>query len=451
MAKKTRLGQNNQSSSTNSTSTILPPESAEVVDIILTDKHPRYRTVSDIGAIVFRRMISDYRKPESQLSIAHQLDSNFKKYPIKHEIVFIYQAPIPQSSIVDKTVGFYYNTIVNVWGYQNNNALPYSTINVDFVKSSNISDFTGVTQTDTEIPLGDYFVENIKIPNLQPFEGDMIISGRFGNSIRIGSTGDKKLNTWSNKGNIGDPLLFIRIDKNINENDYIVEDINKDNASLYITDGQSIDFQPNSQIFNSFINDDTPIANIDYLDSQFFITANRININSKTDDILLSSKTATHITSDISINFDAKSYLAIDTVKMNVQSEDILLNCKTSTYIKSEDYITFEAKNNINIKSDDIFTLDSKNEVNINTKTTTLDSNKMYFGGNSKNEKEPLVLGTQLLNTLDDIISELLVMTMITSVGPSGIMLPPSSIKFLTLQTKLKTTKYILSKKSFVE
>jgi len=394
MAKKYNIS-DNLGTNTKANDVIFIYEPAEVVDIILNSSHPLYKQESDIGAILFRRVESDYKKTNQQLSIAHQLDTFSKQYPLLHEIVLIYKALSPFSSIKDKAVGYYYKTIVNVWGLQNHNILPYSTQNVISANSTSISNFTGNNQANDDIKFGEYFNENIKIPNLLPFEGDVTYSGRYGNSMRFSSTTKKDINNWSSKGEIGEPIIIIRNDKNTSEDSYIVEDINKDNCSIYLTDGQSIDFKPDISISTSYIKNEKPITVNQFVDSQIFLTANRVNINSKNDSILM--------TANKSVNVIANKYIEFN-------------------------------------------------------------ADKIYIG-NSSNEEEPSVLGTQLLDTLDSIIdtlnsliTELLTATVGTPVGPSTPFLPPAAINIakikvdlLTFKSNLDTTKYILSKKTFLE
>jgi hypothetical protein len=55
------------------------------------------------------------------------------------------------------------------------------------------------------------FVEKGNIHPLLPFEGDIIYEGRWGNSLRFGSTtktSGSYQNNWSSFGEKGDPILF---------------------------------------------------------------------------------------------------------------------------------------------------------------------------------------------------------------------------------------------------
>ena len=91
----------------------------------------------------------------------------------------------------------------------------------------------------------------MNIKPLLPYEGDTIIEGRFGNSIRFGSTNisDKipkeNKNRWSNEGNAGDPIIIIRNGQrteDINNKgwQHTLEDIDKDASSIYITSNQQL-------------------------------------------------------------------------------------------------------------------------------------------------------------------------------------------------------------------
>ena len=93
------------------------------------------------------------------------------------------------------------------------------------------------------IPLGETFQEKDFIKPLRPFEGDNILEGRLGNSIRLGST-SKPLNPWSQNGENSDPIIIIRNGQYNNTNDETfnpnIEDINNDDSSIYLTSNQNI-------------------------------------------------------------------------------------------------------------------------------------------------------------------------------------------------------------------
>ncbi len=112
------------------------------------------------------------------------------------------------------------------------------------------------TQNTVDTPPGNDFKEIPDINNLQPFEGDVILQGRSGNTIRMGATVDvsntsqvesryQVMPTWGS-GESGDqgPIIIIRTgasesQKNT-ENNYIIEKINEDKSSIYVCAGQKI-------------------------------------------------------------------------------------------------------------------------------------------------------------------------------------------------------------------
>ena len=94
-------------------------------------------------------------------------------------------------------------------------------------------------------PLGPNFVEKSDIKVLEQFVGDTTLEGRWGNSIRLGSTSlDNKVNSWSATGSAGNPIVIIRNGQGTPENDIpwfpTIENINRDPSSIYLTNGQQI-------------------------------------------------------------------------------------------------------------------------------------------------------------------------------------------------------------------
>jgi hypothetical protein len=95
-------------------------------------------------------------------------------------------------------------------------------------------------------PLGPNFPEKNNIKTLRQFTGDVTIEGRWGNSIRFGSTTAVNgfENYWSATGSVGSPITIIRNGQGRQDNEIpwfpTVEDINRDPSSIYLTAGQRI-------------------------------------------------------------------------------------------------------------------------------------------------------------------------------------------------------------------
>ena len=92
--------------------------------------------------------------------------------------------------------------------------------------------------------LGKYFDFLDTIRPLKTYEGDTLLEGRFGNSIRFGSTLPNNLdNPWSDVGNIGDPITIIRNGQTFtpeSPNNHLLEDINEDPSSVYLCSNQQL-------------------------------------------------------------------------------------------------------------------------------------------------------------------------------------------------------------------
>ena len=227
-----------------------------VLDIILDENHPNFKEYGgydSIGTIIYSKIEKNITKEYIENpNIARPLFSYLKYYPLINEIVLIL-------TTTDKSIynsGFdttYYMPTINVWNHPHHNALPNLNdlrINDGDQQADYEEVESGIVRRPkdggTDIELGKYFNEQNKLKPLLPFEGDTIIEGRFGNSIRFGSTTKERLNNWSfsDPEYIGSPITIIRNGQTRNVNSeswkHIIEDINTDASSIYMTSDQSI-------------------------------------------------------------------------------------------------------------------------------------------------------------------------------------------------------------------
>lgn len=183
--------------------------------------------------------------------IARPLFTNVIQYPILNEIVMIFQAPSYDLNTDPQAKTYYYLTTVGVWNSVHHNIFPdINTFNKNLAK--------GVSQKEI-LSLGNSFEEKIDIRNLLPEEGDVIVEGRWGNSIRFSSTTPQKQpnNSWSSQGEIGSPITIIRNGQtttDINPEPWVpvYEDINFDGSSIYMCSGQEIPLEYASKNLTSF-------------------------------------------------------------------------------------------------------------------------------------------------------------------------------------------------------
>ena len=313
--------------------------SARVFDICLDDKSPMFDEVGEwngIGAVKFSLLdspINENQIEQNANNIAYPLFPQIKRYPLKNEIVFLLKLPTPESiNELDQNDQFYYIN-VGIWNHPHVNPMPnpitYSTIAPAQNKSLaqiEIGDVSRVTDEETSLDLngfsGGEFVERSNIQPLISFAGDNIYEGRFGNSIRLGSTSRTSgsiQNNWSSNGELGDPITILKNGQPSGSNNvgYIptVENINEDLSSIYLTSYQEIPIEVATSTPNqnegdtvpfSGVIDNTPISPKSYDSQQIVLNSGRILFNATQDDILLSSNKSTVIESTDNIGIHSK-------------------------------------------------------------------------------------------------------------------------------------------------
>ena len=248
---------------------------AEVVDVIVSKTHALYESDFDIGKVLLRELYIDSNIPDEEIKrTAYPLDRTLMRMPLPGEFVVVLRG-IPGNFEQDVRIvprDYYINVVPNL-SLLNYNGVPFGA-----VLPSRVSKTLG-----TE---GLSFLEQLKerhktrfnsfierqIKSLRPYDGDYIMQGRFGNSIRLGSTVSSPSNpnaygsiqdtinntnaninksTWSEEGVSGDPIIIMRTakvdniayDANTPTDIFAVEDINQDGSSLYLCENQKVSIQ----------------------------------------------------------------------------------------------------------------------------------------------------------------------------------------------------------------
>ena len=286
---------------------------ARVTDVILDESHPDFLNLGEwnsIGTIKYE-LINFLPEETSNTKIAKPLLANIKTFPLKNEIVFLIRLPDTDSlnNLTDNET-YYYLTLISMWNHPHHNAFP-NPLNNSIIPESQKKDYKSieegnirrVTDNSTEINLnstnnsGGKFVERINIHPILPFTGDNIFEGRFGNSIRLGSTiksNSQYKNNWSTSGNEGDPIIVIRNGQPTNSSDEgwlpVVENINSDLSSIYFTSTQKLPINVSSTNYTGIRSEYIPVFPQSYNLPQVILNSGRLLLNSTTDSILLSSK-----------------------------------------------------------------------------------------------------------------------------------------------------------------
>ena len=300
--------------------------SGRIISIVLDETHPRFKELGEwngLGTIEYD-IVQAPTPPNQLYPIAKPLDPTFKSLPLINEIVYI--LALPNSSIGEftgTTTNYYINT-VGIWNHPHHNAFPQNS-NIlppsqqkDYIQTQ-AGSVRRVTDQSTEIFLGKTFVERGNIHPLLPFEGDKIVEGRWGNSIRLGSTVKDTPNTWSSTGTNGDPITIIRNGQgNQTDEGWIptVEDINNDDTSIYFTSTQKIPLEASSTSYSSY-SSNPPTQPNEYAGKQLILNSGRLIFNTTEDHLLLSSKQT--------VNINAISGFNIDSPQSVIQSDSVLL------------------------------------------------------------------------------------------------------------------------------
>ena len=215
-------------------------KAVRVQEVIMQSIDPAQSgSANSIGNIRYNDINSEKPISTSQLPIARPLFNNISQYPVVNEIVYILGGPRDDYNTSGGFGGYYFPPL-NINGSPQHNAQP--------------NEFTP-EEIEAGVETGlDYFKEVENVRPLQPYLGDIMLEGRYGHSIRFGSTIDLNTpekpipNNWSNGGQPGNPITIIRNgqvgDEQGNSFEHILEDINGDDSSIYLCSNQQItDFQ----------------------------------------------------------------------------------------------------------------------------------------------------------------------------------------------------------------
>jgi len=178
---------------------------------------------------------------------------SIKKIPLVGEFVLIYKTINQQTTDTTWRESWYYLSTVDIHSSLNENMMPGVSKGLNEEQINNVK--PGVT------------FSRKSISPIQPYEGDVLIEGRNGNSIRFSSTLNTtyptnyyhKSPSWiGQQFSYGDPIIVLSNRTiNLDKKEFVVENIETDASSLYLTTTQTI---PNLKlskeltVYNSFSN-----------------------------------------------------------------------------------------------------------------------------------------------------------------------------------------------------
>lgn len=219
-------------------------------------KDPYYENPTDIGNIKYQLLqgVQDRTLQSGGNPIAKPATSAMKQLPVEGEMVLLIPGPSTRLNEQQGQQDYYYLAPFNLWNASHHNAFPdlgdvaeYSNqTQRTYEQSSRLNQPVNLSVTQSgNYPLNPAFYEQSNLKSLRTFIGDVTIEGRWGNSIRFGSTTTNRVeNNWSATGSVGNPITIIRNGqgRQLDPTAWVptVEDINRDPSSLYLTQGQKI-------------------------------------------------------------------------------------------------------------------------------------------------------------------------------------------------------------------
>ena len=262
---------------------------------------------------------------------------------------------------------------------------------------SNTTKTGGTTSTPKKDDIG--YKINEKIKFLKPKQGDTILSGRVGNTIRFSEL------FLSEDDKTSSPSIFIRNKQNPELDskkigELIDEDINKDGTSIYITSNKvKIPFKETIKKqkvgFTDYPNSK------DFTGDQLFVNSDRIVLSAKAKEFIIFGKGNTGVITDGKYSIDAEK----------------------EVYVNSNKNITIHSA--------------GSNQIFLNS-----ENGKVYIGKNSGEgdagaSVQKMVLGGDLVKILQDLIGAITEQFFLTPSGPSKVG-PENIADFQAIKSRLK-------------
>ncbi len=380
-------------------------EDADFVSVYNKNKDFSDKDARMYGAITFiyPDMTTEY--------YAYPFDKNNFTIPIKGETVLIIE--IDKSNIfwLPYSVTPYSNYRRDYVTYKaleptSNNKPKESGGNGQSLRET--KDSGGQTNSENKKSSTEEYKVNEKIKFLKPKQGDTIISGRVGNTIRFSEF------HLTEDGKTSSPGIFIRNKQNPELDskkigELIDEDINKDGTSIYITSNKikvpfKEEIKKEKKGFKDYPNSK------DLSGDQLFVNSDRIILSAKAKEFIIFGKGNTGVITDGNYSIDA------------------------------EKEIYFHNKKNITIHSE------GSNNIFLNS-----DNGKIYLGkdkgeGAAGAAVQKMVMGGELVKIMGELIDEITKQIYATPVGPTATG-PVNIAAFKAIKGKLNT---LLSAKNFL-
>lgn len=338
--------------------------SAEVVDVDFSgkDKEKLYT--------IKCRILGSFGSQASISTIqARALDANIKNIPIAGEVVILLKGPTAYNSYLGTGQEYYFTNPVSIQSSVHHNGLPGATqfgmiqTPSDSINREETRDgITNKTKSRTQLnyTIDPVFPERLDVYPIQPYSGDLILEGRWGQSIRFGSTIDERRtyprtpNWRSGLGATGNPILIISNGTNPPKkryNEFIIENVNTDDSTIWLTSGQQVNVVPASDFKPSIESKGVNLHTINN-DSghQVIIASDRIILNAKKQEIIGYSKEGIGFSTEKTFSLDSKKLIEMESGRINLglnATESALLGDTTAVWLNDLCVLVLDMLNQI--------------------------------------------------------------------------------------------------------
>lgn len=397
-------------------------EEAVVLDVITNDTHPSYSQDGfNVGTIKCRLLQSQWFDSDDFVSTAVPLEANISQYPLINEVVVIVR-------VLSK---FYYLPKINISNRVT--AQPFFGLIEEMSsgngKESNANSYekstaTSKRNTSQDFSLGKQFKENPVVHRLRHQEGDVVVEGRSGHSIRLGT--DSQTLAPNLLMRVGqDPKARLSVNSQFG---LVDEDINNDLSSVWLVSNQTVPIKLSTvgtdAHFKSVVNPPT-----NFQGNQIILNSDRIILNSKVDDVFINTFNGLHLTSaqdtTIDVNHDYRSFIKNDCI--------ITIDGNYNKTVNKD--VEMNVQGNITITNQSAFKETSSGN-------RSIIANKIFLGSVS-DDSEPMVLGDSLITFLEGFVDAHLNNAsayVMTPTGP-GNLLPSVATALTQLKSELQKRK----------
>jgi hypothetical protein len=326
--------------------------SAEVVEVDFSGKDKE-----KLYTVICRLLGSFGSQAASNLIQARALDANVKNIPIAGEVVMLVKGPTPYTSYVGAGQEYYYTNPISIQSSVHHNGLPgvteilpdQSPNNSEKRQSSQDGVPTKTSKSNsTKTTIDPAFPERFDVYPIQPYSGDIILEGRWGQSVRFGSTVDERQEYpvkpyWKKGfGGVGNPITIISNGTNPDpnekkHNEFTLENPDEDDSSIWMTSGQEVKFTPASKYVPSIADKSVNLyVKNKFGGNQVIIASDRIIFNARKQELIAFSKEGIGLSSEKAISIDGKQVVETESARINLglnAKSPVLLGDRTMDWL----------------------------------------------------------------------------------------------------------------------